>query len=245
MRRLAARTEVAPPSRGGEHCPHCNLALTDEWIKAAHSRVAGRRGGRPFVLRGCPFCRERVWCPRVARSHSAMPAEPGAAQYSVEVSAWPLIRRSDYRAYGYQVSNRGVNWRVVRSSPTWGAKHFKHLQARSFPTPTPKTNTVWGLLWGCCFTTLSKTSVSLLVRPGRFLVGTTRDAIDSGRASPSLRSIVTAEQSLVACVQYGKNTASGLHFQSGFQHREYLGSYPPAERGERERAERIDHRAAA
>ena len=114
-----------------------------------------------------PILQREVWCSRVARSHSAMPAEPGAAQYSVEVSTWPLIRRSDYRAYGYQrflklpckgvcgecarlgdlptgwaqpepVSNKGVNWRVVRSSPTWGAKHFGSNFLRFLLTPSPR-----------------------------------------------------------------------------------------------------------
>jgi len=46
-----------PVSAGGERCPHCLHALSDDWIKAAHSRVAGRAGGRPRLLRSCPFCR--------------------------------------------------------------------------------------------------------------------------------------------------------------------------------------------
>ena len=32
---------------------------TNDWIKAAHSRVAGRRGGRQRVLRPCPYCRKK------------------------------------------------------------------------------------------------------------------------------------------------------------------------------------------
>ncbi len=60
MRRAAATTRQPAPSSGRcEQCPHCNRALSDEWIKAAHSRVAGRAGGRPRILRGCPFCKEK------------------------------------------------------------------------------------------------------------------------------------------------------------------------------------------
>jgi hypothetical protein len=43
----------------GEKCPHCKHELSDAWLKAAHSRVAGRQGGRPRVLRPCPYCREK------------------------------------------------------------------------------------------------------------------------------------------------------------------------------------------
>lgn len=40
-----------------ERCPHCDKVLTDAWIRAAHSRIAGRSGGRPVVLHACPFCK--------------------------------------------------------------------------------------------------------------------------------------------------------------------------------------------
>lgn len=53
-------TTKARPSASSarcERCPHCNRTLPDEWIKAAHSRVAGRTGGRPRILRPCPFCK--------------------------------------------------------------------------------------------------------------------------------------------------------------------------------------------
>jgi hypothetical protein len=41
-----------------EQCPFCQVALSDEWVRAAHSRVVGRVGGRPPVLRPCPLCKE-------------------------------------------------------------------------------------------------------------------------------------------------------------------------------------------
>lgn len=40
-----------------ERCPHCNHVLSDAWIRASHSRIAGRSGGRPLVLRACPLCK--------------------------------------------------------------------------------------------------------------------------------------------------------------------------------------------
>jgi hypothetical protein len=43
-------------SASGEKCPCCSCFLPDEWIKAAHSRVAGRSGGRPRVQRKCACC---------------------------------------------------------------------------------------------------------------------------------------------------------------------------------------------
>lgn len=52
-----------------ERCPHCNRTLPDEWINAAHSRVAGRTGGRPRVLRQCRFCKERFGA-RELREHT-------------------------------------------------------------------------------------------------------------------------------------------------------------------------------
>ena len=67
MLRAAAKSRGGPPL-SAEQCPHCNRALPDEWIKAAHSRVAGRAGGRPRILRGCPFCKERFGA-RELREH--------------------------------------------------------------------------------------------------------------------------------------------------------------------------------
>jgi hypothetical protein len=52
----------------GEQCPHCHQGLSDDWMKAAHSRVAGRAGGRPRRLRLCPFCR-REFSTRELREH--------------------------------------------------------------------------------------------------------------------------------------------------------------------------------
>jgi hypothetical protein len=75
--------ERAGPS--AENCPHCKHELSDAWIKAAHSRVAGRQGGRPRVLRLCPYCREkfggrelREHMPRCDKrpTHSVSPADP-------------------------------------------------------------------------------------------------------------------------------------------------------------------------
>lgn len=59
MGKAANEGKVAPAGAGSENCPHCKHELSDDWIKAAHSRVAGRRGGRPQVLRPCPYCREK------------------------------------------------------------------------------------------------------------------------------------------------------------------------------------------
>ena len=77
MRKTANEGKVAPARADGENCPHCKHALSDAWIKTAHSRVAGRQGGRPRVLRPCPFCREKFGsralrehvprCPKVAK----------------------------------------------------------------------------------------------------------------------------------------------------------------------------------
>jgi hypothetical protein len=67
--RFAASTrETARGSTRGEHCPHCDHVLSDEWIKAAHSRVAGRIGGRPRVLRPCLFCKKKFGA-RELRGH--------------------------------------------------------------------------------------------------------------------------------------------------------------------------------
>jgi hypothetical protein len=59
MRQGGHRDAGARAGRGAENCPHCKHELSDAWIKAAHSRVAGRQGGRPRVLRLCPYCREK------------------------------------------------------------------------------------------------------------------------------------------------------------------------------------------
>jgi hypothetical protein len=59
MRKAASESKVAPTGADGENCPYCKHELSDDWIKAAHSRVAGRRGGRPRVLRPCPYCRKK------------------------------------------------------------------------------------------------------------------------------------------------------------------------------------------
>ena len=61
--------EVVARSIACEQCPFCRAALSDEWVKAAHSRVAGRAGGRPRVLRRCPFCREKFGA-RALREHA-------------------------------------------------------------------------------------------------------------------------------------------------------------------------------
>jgi len=45
-------------SKHRERCPHCQKALSDKWISAAHSRIAGRLGGRPRMSKPCPFCRD-------------------------------------------------------------------------------------------------------------------------------------------------------------------------------------------
>ncbi len=58
MRHAENRDKPAQARASGENCPHCKHALSDDWIKGAHSRVAGRQGGRPPVLRLCPYCRE-------------------------------------------------------------------------------------------------------------------------------------------------------------------------------------------
>jgi hypothetical protein len=58
MRKAAIGSNVAPAGASGENCPHCKHELSDDWIKAAHSRVAGRRGGRPQVSRPCPYCKK-------------------------------------------------------------------------------------------------------------------------------------------------------------------------------------------
>lgn len=61
-----------PPSEPQESeyevCPHCGEPLSDAWIKAAHSRVAGKAGGRPAVVRPCPFCGEK-FAAREMRAH--------------------------------------------------------------------------------------------------------------------------------------------------------------------------------
>lgn len=57
-----------PSSADCERCPFCQMALPDQWIKAAHSRVAGRSGGRPRILRQCPFCKEK-FSARALREH--------------------------------------------------------------------------------------------------------------------------------------------------------------------------------
>jgi hypothetical protein len=51
-----------------EHCPFCRKALSDQWIRAAHSRIAGRTGGRPLVLRKCPVCMKEFGA-RALREH--------------------------------------------------------------------------------------------------------------------------------------------------------------------------------
>jgi hypothetical protein len=62
------RRAQAPTTGGVECCPFCRSVLSDQWIKAAHSRVAGRTGGRPAVLRECSFCRQK-YCSRELRIH--------------------------------------------------------------------------------------------------------------------------------------------------------------------------------
>lgn len=57
MRQGANKDAEAPAGPDAENCPHCKNKLSDAWIKAAHSRVAGRQGGRPRLLRPCPFCK--------------------------------------------------------------------------------------------------------------------------------------------------------------------------------------------
>jgi hypothetical protein len=69
MRRASeVKHQPAPSSGQCERCPHCNLMLPDEWINAAHSRVAGRTGGRPRVFRQCHFCKEKFGA-RELRAH--------------------------------------------------------------------------------------------------------------------------------------------------------------------------------
>jgi hypothetical protein len=68
MRKAANGGKVARAGASGENCPHCKHELSDDWIKAAHSRVAGRRGGRPRVSRPCPYCREKFGA-RELREH--------------------------------------------------------------------------------------------------------------------------------------------------------------------------------
>src|SRR5437667_3526052 len=68
MRKAAIGSNVAPAGASGEKCPHCKHELSDDWIKAAHSRVAGRRGGRPQVSRPCPYCKEKFGA-RELREH--------------------------------------------------------------------------------------------------------------------------------------------------------------------------------
>src|SRR5437868_2303453 len=67
MRKAANEGKVAAGAEG-ENCPYCKHQLSDDWIKAAHSRVAGRRGGRPRVSRPCPYCREKFGA-RELREH--------------------------------------------------------------------------------------------------------------------------------------------------------------------------------
>ncbi len=55
-------------SKQRERCPHCHKALSDDWIRAAHSRVAGRLGGRPRMSKPCPFCRH-TFSARDLRDH--------------------------------------------------------------------------------------------------------------------------------------------------------------------------------
>jgi hypothetical protein len=59
MRKAANEGKVAPAGAVGANCPYCKHELSDDWIKAAHSRIAGRQGGRPRVLRPCPYCRKK------------------------------------------------------------------------------------------------------------------------------------------------------------------------------------------
>src|SRR5437868_8012500 len=68
MGKAASGAKVTPALANAECCPHCEHQLSDDWIKAAHSRVAGRRGGRPQVSRACPYCKEKFGA-RELREH--------------------------------------------------------------------------------------------------------------------------------------------------------------------------------
>ena len=67
-RPIRSTRDTYAPSAECEHCPFCHVALSGQWIKAAHSRVVGRTGGRPRVFRRCPFCKEKFGA-RALREH--------------------------------------------------------------------------------------------------------------------------------------------------------------------------------
>src|ERR1051326_4576495 len=92
MPKTANEGKVAPAAAKGENCPYCKHEISDDWIKAAHSRVAGRGGGRPRVLRPCPYCRKKFGA-RDLRGH--IPKCDRAPKRAVSKSANTKRGRAD------------------------------------------------------------------------------------------------------------------------------------------------------